>query len=52
MDVRKIQLEDIGMNLLDLYIDEFQHHCNARLVFLDKDERKLKEECKKVEFFC
>ena len=45
MNVRKAKLEDIGMNLLDLYIDGFKYHYNSRPdVFLDKDERNLKDD--------
>lgn len=45
MNVRKAKLEDIGMNLLDLYIDGFKYHYNGRPdVFLDKDERNLKDD--------
>lgn len=45
MNIRKAKLEDIGMNLLDLYIDGFKYHYNSRPdVFLDKDERNLKDD--------
>lgn len=45
MIIRKAKLEDIGMNLLDLYIDGFKYHYNGRpYVFLDKDEKNLKDD--------
>ena len=45
MDIRKAKIEDIELNLLDLYIDGFMYHYNGRPdVFLDKDERTLKDD--------
>lgn len=44
MNFRNAKLEDIG-NLLDLYIDGFKYHYKGRPdVFLDKDEKKLKDD--------
>ena len=41
MDIRKAKLEDIDLNLLDLYIDGFKYHYNGRPdVFGNKDEQE------------
>lgn len=45
MDIRKAKLEDIDLNLLDLYIDGFKYHYNGRPdVFGNKDEQVLKND--------